>query len=154
MIFSISDWDLFSGPEWCDNDESSEIGPDANGGAGAGAGAGGDDDSSGNEKKPKTAAQTASEVMIAQMVEATDGVMCDVEVAMANLQNRERRAKKPMGWKVSLEIGNGIRINTVGYIQVRSYVVFRKFKMSSLCYDSGSERGSEVLETMFGQCQG
>ena len=32
---------------------------------------------------------------------------------------RERKAKKPFPWKVSLEVGTGIRINTVGYILTR-----------------------------------
>ena len=57
--------------------------------------------------------------MIARMVEATGGVMCDVDVAIANLQNRERRAKRATPWKVPLEIGPNFRVNVVGFIQVR-----------------------------------
>ena len=32
---------------------------------------------------------------------------------------RERKAKKPFPWKVSLEVGPDIRINAVGYILIR-----------------------------------
>ena len=38
---------------------------------------------------------------------------------MGSLMFRERKAKKPFPWKVSLEVGPGIRINTIGYILIR-----------------------------------
>ena len=47
-------------------------------------------------------------------------MVCSVSDAIANLMYRDRRAKKPFPWKVSLEIGPQVRINTVGYIQVRA----------------------------------
>ncbi len=56
--------------------------------------------------------------MVGELVNATDGLMCTMEDAMASLMYRERRGKRPFPWKVSLEVGPDIRINTVGYIKV------------------------------------
>ena len=61
----------------------------------------------------------ASEALIGQIVEATDGLMCQIEEAMQNLMYRDRRSKKPFPWKAVLEIGPDIRVNAVGYIQVK-----------------------------------
>ncbi len=54
-----------------------------------------------------------------KLVEATNGLSCDVDAAMVSLLNKERRSKKPFPWKASLEIGPDVRINVVGYIQVK-----------------------------------
>ncbi len=45
--------------------------------------------------------------------------MCDVDTAMVTLLHKERRAKKPFPWKVAIEVGPNVKINAVGYIQVR-----------------------------------
>jgi ATP-dependent DNA helicase 2 subunit 2 len=57
--------------------------------------------------------------MIQQMVDATDGIICDIQAAIASFQFKERRAKKPMAWKVPLQIGPEIQVNVEGYIQIR-----------------------------------
>ncbi len=58
--------------------------------------------------------------MIKQLVEATeDGFSCSVQEAITLFMYKERRKKKPFPWKVALEIGPDIRIQTVGYIQVQ-----------------------------------
>lgn len=44
---------------------------------------------------------------------------CDLEVAGAILDNKERRRKRPFPWKVDLEIGSDIRIPICGYIQTK-----------------------------------
>jgi hypothetical protein len=62
--------------------------------------------------------QVEGEAMVNELVEATDGLMCQMEDAMASLMFRERRGKRPFPWKVSLEIGPEIRISSVGYIKV------------------------------------
>jgi len=69
--------------------------------------------------KPKSPLQLQSEEMIGQIVEATEGLMCGIEEAMASLVYRDRKSKKPYPWKVALEIGPDIKVNTVGFIQVR-----------------------------------
>ena len=74
----------FIGPEWGDDAEG---GGDANGG-----GHGDDDDgekgkngaaaaaNNGGEKKPKSATQLEGEEMVGELVAATEGLMCTMEV--------------------------------------------------------------------------
>lgn len=68
--------------------------------------------------KPKSAEQSASEALVDHLVEETNGLKLDLEVAMAAFLNKERKKKKPMAWKVDLEIGTKIKIPVAGYIHV------------------------------------
>lgn len=57
--------------------------------------------------------------LVKNLVDATDGLNCDISTAMSNMMNKERRKKKPFPWKVDLQVGPDIRINITGYIKVR-----------------------------------
>lgn len=69
--------------------------------------------------KPKTAIQSQNEELVKELVSTSEfGLFCDTSEAIASLMIKDRRKKKPFPWKVALEIGPNIAINTVGYIQV------------------------------------
>ena len=116
----------FSGPDWVGDEENEpgKIPPPSNGSSSPQPGPSHRDDNAAtnghDHEKPKTEVQAANEVTIGQLSEDTGGMVCSVSDAIANLMYRDRRAKKPFPWKVSLEIGPQVRINTVGYIQVRA----------------------------------
>ena len=69
----------FIGPEWGDDDgnengnDHGDGGKDNNGAAG---------NSPGGDKKPKSAAQLEGEVMVGELVAATEGLMCTMEVIL------------------------------------------------------------------------
>ncbi len=79
------------------------------------------DDNPGDQeerRKPMTPIQAAAAELAQQMANVTNGLTCDVNTALVSLQHKERRAKRPFPWKVSLEIGPSVRVNIVGYIRV------------------------------------
>jgi hypothetical protein len=80
--------------------------------------------------KPKSSEQCASESMIDYLVEETNGLKLDIEVAMATFLNKERRKKKPFPWKVDLEIGSKIKIPVVGYVGVRNQRYISPFNIN------------------------
>ena len=123
--------DYISGPEWDDDKGGAE-----GSAGGADVAENGDNGHDEAQAKPKTDIQAASETMVGQMVEATDGLLCKIDDAMAMFMYKDRRSKKPHPWKAMLEIGEDIRISTVGYIQVNfhnkccSYELIMQFNFS------------------------
>ncbi|TRY72363.1 hypothetical protein TCAL_01009 [Tigriopus californicus] len=105
----------FFGPTWADDDDPSQLGvngtsPEPEAGPSAAAH---------DPPKTKTPQQKANEAVLSNLVNESEGVQCSIEDAMATFINHERRKKKPFPWKVAMEIGPNISINTVGYIQTR-----------------------------------
>lgn len=110
----------FIGPHWGDEDgESGADGGEDGGAPAANNGASSSADAPEARRKPKSAAQQASEAMVGQIVTATEGLLCNIDDALAHFTFRDRRRKRPFPWKATLEIGSDVRISTVGYIQVR-----------------------------------
>nr|AIL94178.1 Ku80 [Tigriopus japonicus] len=104
----------FFGPTWAEDD------PSQSGANGQDSEARADSSSSPHDPpKTKTPYQKANEAILSNLVNESEGVQCSIEDAMATFINHERRKKKPFPWKVAMEIGPNISINTVGYIQTR-----------------------------------
>lgn len=118
---------FLSGPTWAEDD------PSQSGANGQDSEARADSSSSPHDPpKTKTPYQKANEAILSNLVNESEGVQCSIEDAMATFINHERRKKKPFPWKVAMEIGPNISINTVGYIQVISRI-FLKCKCFIMC---------------------
>ena len=74
-----------------------------------------------SEKKTRSETQINGYNLMHSIFEAAGegSEACEVDVAQSLLQDKERKKKKSMGWKVDLEIGPDIKIPTVGYVAIR-----------------------------------
>ena len=76
----------FIGPEWGDDDENGGGHGDHDGEKGKnGAAAAVDNSGDGEERKPKSATQLEGEEMVGELVAATEGLMCTMEVITMTL---------------------------------------------------------------------
>ena len=74
----------FIGPEWGDDDENGGGHGDHDGEKGKN-GAAANHSGDGGEKKPKSATQLEGEEMVGELVAATEGLMCTMEVIIVML---------------------------------------------------------------------
>lgn len=77
------------------------------------------DATGGHSEKPMSAQQRSSAELLCALATSTNGLIMTVENALPSLMNMERKTKRPVPWKVDLQIGPDIKFNITGYIKVR-----------------------------------
>ena len=95
----------FIGPEWGDDaegggDENGSGHGDDDGGKGKNGAAAANNSGNGEEKKPKSATQLEGEEMVGELVAATEGLMCTMEVIAVMLNDNQIAQSKFALWSM------------------------------------------------------
>lgn len=120
----------FFGPDWADHlfdDEDSQNGTDSdsvdNGQAQPSTSRGEPTKGSWKNKlyksKQKTRIQEENEIFLKALVNVSEGFSGSMNCAVESFIFKNKKGKKPTGWKVCFTLGPDIRINTTGYVLLR-----------------------------------
>jgi len=79
----------------------------------------GEPDKSQYTSKPQTAMQKQNADVLAHMIVELDGISTDLDEAMGYFICKNKKAKKPQAFKICFEVGPDIRINMVGFKNIK-----------------------------------
>ena len=71
------------------------------------------------KSKPKTRIQEENETFLKALVNVSEGFAGSLNFVVESFIFKNKKGKKPTGWKVCFTLGPDIRINTTGYVLVR-----------------------------------